>query len=106
MAANAREIRSAGGGPFSDLFVDRWNLHAIYAGPASRVVGIHHACTCLGARDFRRFLKDDARALAPSETFDDSLSRHGLAGAYCGSSNDLGDSVPCTGLAYSRPHRL
>ena len=66
VATNAREIHSAGRGSFGDLFVNRWNIHTVHAGPASRLLWIHHARACLGARDFRRFLKDDSRALASS----------------------------------------
>jgi len=81
-------------------------LHAVHARSASRLLGFHHARTCLGARDFRRFLKDNARALASSKTFDDSLSRHRVAGAYRGSPDDVGDSISCPVLACSGRHCL
>ena len=102
MAANAREIRFADVGPLSDLFADRRDIHAVYARPASRIVGFLHTRRCLGARHFRRDFKSDARSVAPSETGDDALSRHRMAGADCGSADDVGDSVCGTVLAGSR----
>src|SRR5207248_7269183 len=65
---------------FGDFFVDCRDIHAAYAWPASRVVGFHHTRACLGARHFRRDLKNDAGSVAPSETWDDSLSWHRLVG--------------------------
>src|SRR6266571_5043648 len=106
MAANARENYFADAGSFGDFFVDCRDIHAVYARPASRVVGFHHARARLGARHFRCDLESDPRRIARSETGDDALSWYWMVGADRGSPDHAGDSLSRTILAGGRWRRL
>ena len=82
------------------------NIYPIYARPASRLLERDNTRTCLGTRDFRRDLEGDLRTLASFQTRDDSLSWHGVVGAYRHSADHVGDSTHHAVLAGSRWRRL
>ena len=102
VAANARENYFTDAGSFGDFFANRRDIHTPYARPASGVVGFHHTRACLGARHFRRDLKNVAGGVAPSETWDDSLSWHRLVGINRDPADHAGNSVSRGLLAGSR----
>src|SRR6476646_1890608 len=82
LASDARQVDSANPGSLRDFLVDRWNLHTVCAGAASRVLGLDAARADLGARRFRRVDQGDTRRVPSSQARHDTLSRNGLACSY------------------------